>query len=310
MTIPNYQELMRPVLDVGKDGPIKVADAVEKLGVQLQLPEEELREMLPSGRQAVFANRVHWAKTYLAQAGLVRGAKRGWFETTELGLAILADASIDVNTKYLERFDSFQEFRARSRPTADNENQESQTTASTMDSESATPDENLLRAHRRLQDELAISLLEAVRSASPSFFEQLIVDLLLAMGYGGSEEDAGRAIGRSGDNGVDGVIDQDPLGVDQVYLQAKRYAEGNTVSSGELRDFFGALSLRRATKGIFFTTSSFSPSALDTAKNLGSRIVLIDGQHLARLMIRYGVGCRETNVLRIREVDESYFDEA
>jgi len=148
-----------------------------------------------------------------------------------------------------------------------------------------------------------------VRSASPAFFESLIVELLIAMGYGGSTEDAGRALGQSGDNGVDGVIDQDPLGVDQIYLQAKRYGANNLVGPGDIRDFYGALSIHRATKGIFVTTSGFTSSAIQTAASLGSRIVLIDGPELAKLMIRYNIGCRDKDVLHIKQIDEAYFEE-
>ena len=147
-----------------------------------------------------------------------------------------------------------------------------------------------------------------MRQASPAFFEQLIVELLTAMGYGGSPQEAGRAIGRSGDGGVDGVIDQDPLGVDQIYVQAKRYAPGNPVGASAIRDFFGAINLKRATKGIFVTTSTFSRSAVETTRGLGQRIVLIDGHRLAELMIRYNVGCRDEEILRIKKLDEEFFD--
>jgi len=173
-----------------------------------------------------------------------------------------------------------------------------------------TPDENLQSAHKKLEAALAANLLDYVRSASPIFFENLIVDLLIAMGYGGTSEDAGRALGQSGDNGVDGVIDQDPLGVDQIYLQAKRYGPANSVGPGDIRDFYGALSIKKATKGIFVTTSHFTGSAEQTAKDLGSRIVLIDGPQLAKLMIKYNIGCRDKDVLHIKQIDEGYFDEA
>ena len=156
---------------------------------------------------------------------------------------------------------------------------------------------------------MSANLLDAVRNASPSFFEELIVKLLLSMGYGGTSEDAERALGQSGDNGVDGVIDQDPLGVDQLYVQAKRYAAGNTVGAGDIRDFFWALSLKSASKGLFVTTSSFSSSAIQTAQGLGSRIVLMNGQELVRLMIRYDVGCRLKDTLHVREIDDGFFEE-
>jgi restriction system protein len=302
--IPDYQALMRPVLDAAAAGPRKVADVVVEISDRLGLTPEERAELLPSGQQTKIANRVHWARSYMKQAGLVTSPRRGWYELTDVGRQVRSDHSITLNTKYLERFEQFQEFKSRTRdtkaePSGDEENGET----------SATPDESILAAHRRLNAALAASLLDYVRNASPSFFERLIVDLLLSMGYGGTSEDAGRALGQSGDDGVDGVIDQDPLGVDQIYLQAKRYGQGNSVGPGEIRNFYGALSLKRATKGIFVTTSSFTSSAIDTARNLGSRIVLIDGPELAKLMIRYNIGCRDKTVLHIKEIDEAFFDE-
>jgi restriction system protein len=171
-----------------------------------------------------------------------------------------------------------------------------------------TPDEALRRAHGAITGALAAELLDRVRKATPAFFEKLIVELLLAMGYGGTSEEAGRALGQSGDDGVDGVIDQDPLGVDQIFVQAKRYGEGNNIGAGAIRDFYGALSFKKAHKGIFVTTSAFSSAAIDTARGLGSRIVLIDGLQLTKLMIRYNVGCRDEDVLHLKKVDEDFFE--
>lgn len=302
--IPDYQSLMRPVLEAAKAEPRKISDVVEEIADRLDLTEEERQQRLPSGQQTTIANRVHWARSYLKQAGLVRNTKRGWFELTDRGRSVLDDPTITVNTKYLEQFDEFQEFRTRGK-----DDRGEAVTVVDPDPDDGTPDESLQAAHRRLEAALAVNLLDYVRSASPAFFEYLIVDLLVAMGYGGTSEDAGRALGQSGDNGVDGVIDQDPLGVDQIYLQAKRYGPGNSVGPGEIRDFYGALSINKATKGIFVTTSHFTGSAEQTARDLGSRIVLIDGPQLAKLMVKYNVGCRDKDVLRIKQIDESYFDE-
>lgn len=302
--IPTYQELMRPVLASASTGERKISDVVAEMEDKFDLSDEERAQLLPSGKQTVIANRVHWARSYMKQAGLVNNTRRGFFELTDQGRSVLADETIELNAKYLERFEDFREFQARGGKTED------VATASPMEvEEDGTPDEELQAAHVRLNKALAANLLDQVRSSSPAFFEQLIVDLLLAMGYGGSHGDAGRALGRTGDNGVDGVIDQDPLGVDQIYLQAKRYAAGNSVGSGDIRDFFGALSLKKATKGIFVTTSSFSPSASQTAHDLGARLVLIDGAQLARLMILQNVGCRDKDVLHIKAIDENYFEE-
>jgi restriction system protein len=302
--IPDYQSLMRPVLGCARKEPRKISDVVEEISVRLKLSEEERRQMLPSGKQTTIANRIHWARSYLKQAGLVRNIKRGWFELTDRGKLVVDDPTISLDSKYLEQFDEFQDFKTRGKEVGSDA-----IGVSEPDAPINTPDESLQAAHKKLDDALASNLLDFVRTASPVFFENLIVDLLIAMGYGGTSEDAGRALGQSGDNGVDGVIDQDPLGVDQIYLQAKRYGPANSVGAGDIRDFYGALSIKKATKGIFVTTSHFTPAANQTAKDLGSRIVLIDGPQLAKLMIKYNIGCRDKDVLHIKQIDEGYFDE-
>lgn len=203
----------------------------------------------------------------------------------------------------MEQFEDFQEFRQRTGKT------NSQEARPTPEVSGTTPDEQIETAYDRWNATPSSNLLQATQDASPKFFEDLIVSLLIAMGYGGTSEDAGRALGQTGDNGVDGVIDQDPLGVDQVYIQAKRYASHNAVGSGDIRDFFGALSIHKANKGIFVTTSYFTDSAKETANALGSRIVLIDGAKLTKLMISYGVGCREKSVIKLMEIDDTFFEE-
>ncbi len=302
--IPDYQSLMRPVLECARNEPRKISDVVEEISKRLELSEEERQQMLPSGKQTTIANRVHWARSYMKQAGLVRNIRRGWYELTDRGKLILDDSSVSLDSKYLEQFDEFQEFKSRGK-----ENDEETVGQAETETPTNTPDENLQAAHKKLDAALAANLLDYVRLASPMFFENLIVDLFVAMGYGGTSEDAGRALGQSGDNGVDGVIDQDPLGVDQIYLQAKRYGPANSVGSGDIRDFYGALSIKKAMKGIFVTTSHFTSGAHQTAKDLGSRIVLIDGPQLAKLMIKYNIGCRDKDVLRIKQIDEGYFEE-
>jgi restriction system protein len=239
----------------------------------------------------------------LKQAALVESTGRGVFRITDRGRAALADRSAHINSSYLEQFEEFQNFRNR----VNDDEPASPTTTGETDP-SSTPDEALRRAHSAILSALSADLLDRVQRATPAFFERLIVDLLLAMGYGGTSEDAGRALGQSGDNGVDGVIDQDPLGVDQIYVQAKRYADGNGIGAGAIRDFFGALSLKKAQKGIFVTTSTFSAAAVQTARDLSSRIVLIDGVQLTKLMIRYNVGCRDEEVLHLKKVDEDFFE--
>lgn len=289
--IPDYQSLMRPVLECALHEPRKISEVVEEISDRLDLTEQERQQMLPSGKQTTIANRVHWARSYMKQAGLVRNIKRGWYELTDRGRNVPEDPSISLDSKYLEKFDEFQEFKSRGK-----ENGEGTVAEPEVETPTNTPDENLQAAHRKLEAALAANLLDYVRSASPIFFESLIVDLFIAIGYGGTSEDAGRALGQSGDNGVDGVIDQDPLGVDQIYLQAKRYGAANSVGPGDIRDFYGALSIKKATKGIFVTTSNFTGAAQQTARDLGSRIVLIDGPQLAKLMIKYNIGCRDKQV--------------
>lgn len=309
--IPDYQALMRPVLTCAASGETRIGDAVEHLADKLGLTPDERAELLPSGKQSRFANRVNWAKAYLAKAGLVENTRRGYFRITPRGQAALADGAATINNAYLEQFKEFKDFKAKVNEadgaTATPPSHGFPTAIVPADTE--TPDEALRKAHGAITGALAADLLDRVRKAPPAFFEKLIVELLLAMGYGGMSEDAGRALGQSGDGGVDGVIDQDPLGVDQIFVQAKRYAEGNNIGAGAIRDFYGALSLKKAHKGIFVTTSAFSQPAIDTARGLGSRIVLIDGWQLSRLMIRYNVGCRDEDVLHLKKVDEDFFEE-
>lgn len=303
--IPDYQTLMLPVLESCKQGEVVTSDVINTLADKFQLTPEEREQLLPSGKQSTFSNRVHWAKGYLKQAGLLRYPARSHFAITEDGKKVLAGKPKKIDNKFLEQFEAFQEFRSRKGTQSGGATSEKE---SFLSSEAATPDELLRSAHKAIDDALAGDILDRIREASPQFFEQLIVDLLLAMGYGGTSENAGRAIGKSGDDGVDGVIDQDPLGVDQIYVQAKRYAEGNNIGAGAMRDFFGALNLKKAQKGIFFTSSSFSSSAIQTANDLGSRIVLIDGTRLAKLMMRYNIGCRDEEILHLKKIDETFFE--
>lgn len=304
--IPDYQTLMLPVLKEAATAEISTRDVIENLAQKYELTDEEREQLLPSGKQRTFDNRVNWAKGYLKQAGLVRYTKRGFYIVTDEGRKVLNDNPVKIDNKFLKQFEAFQDFQNRKGTQIGKDEED---IATSVVEDDITPDEALRAAHKKINSSLASDLLDRVREASPQFFEELIVELLLAMGYGGTSEDAARALGQSGDNGVDGVVDQDPLGVDQIYIQAKRYAEGNNVGSGDIRDFFGALNLKKAQKGIFFTTSSFSSSAIQTAKDLGMRIVLIDGGHLSKLMIKYNIGCREEDVLFLKKIDEDFFEQ-
>jgi restriction system protein len=291
---------MKPVLELAASGEVKISDAVTKLEKAFRLDDEEKAELLPSGKQTRFANRVHWARSYLKQAGLVRNTRRGHFEITEEGRRVLCDNPDHIDSKFLERYDQFLEFKSRT----STPNEDYETSAIEP---STTPDETMRAAHQQVIDTLASDLLTRLRESAPAFFEAAIVELLRKIGYGYGDASA-NVLGRSGDDGVDGVINLDPLGVDQVYIQAKRYGTDNKIGSGAIRDFYGALGLKDVSKGIFVTTSSFSPSARSTAEKLGARLVLIDGPELARLMVRHEVGCRVTEVFKVAVVEESYFE--
>lgn len=302
-SVPPFQSLMLPVLRAAAVGEQRIGAVVQTLGEELGLSETARAALLASGRQTIFANRVHWAKTYLAKAGLVEATRRGHFRLTQRGADVLAAKPERIDNRFLSRFEEFRQFSDRSAHPADDE-----VVPEPADAAEQTPDEIMRAAHRQIEAALAEELLDRVRAAPPDFFERLIVNLLLAMGYGGSAAEAGRALGRSGDDGVDGVIDQDALGLDRVYIQAKRYATGNSVGSGAIRDFFGSLDRHKAAKGLFVTTSNFTGSARETADYLSKRIVLIDGEQLTRLMIRHNVGCRIEEVLHLKKIDEDFFE--
>ena len=299
--IPDYQTLMKPVLSLTAEGELKISDAIERLSGEFGLSPEERAELLPSSGQTVIYNRAQWAKTYLKQAGLVEPTRRGYVRITDAGREVLKNSPERLDVKFLRTIPTFINHVPKTRSNASN-------LVDDTEEANATPEELLREAFDKIASSIAIELLDRLRSGTPAFFERAIVALLLAMGYGGSSEDAGRAIGQSGDDGVDGVIDQDPLGVDQIYIQAKRYAEGNQVGPGAIRDFFGSLSLKKAQKGIFVTTSGFSKSAIETARQIGARIVLIDAQQLGRLMVRHNVGCRDQEILHVKRIDEDFFE--
>src|SRR5215472_13439795 len=278
MSVPDYQSLMLPVLQTASRGEVRIGEAVEQLADQLSLTAEERTALLPSGKQTVFSNRVHWAKTYLGKAGLIEATRRGHFKITARGEQVIASRPERIDNAFLGQFDEFKQFREKSAGSGGEDADQPATPA--LVNRTETPDEIMRVAHRQIELSLAQELLDRILAAPPDFFERLIISLLLSMGFGGSAADAGRALGRSGDDGVDGVIDQDALGLDRVYIQAKRYATGNNVSSGAIRDFFGSLDRHKAAKGLFVTTSTFSSSARETAEFLSKRIVLIDGEQL------------------------------
>lgn len=300
--IPSYQDFMRPFLEFAQQGEIQLKDVKQHLIREFSLTDSDLSKLLPSGKQTVFENRVGWARTYLTKTQLLETTKRAHYVITQRGLDAVKDKNAVINVSYLKQFDEFHQFVGQGKEKIEKSVPQQQT------DEEITPDEALRAAYERINNALAEDILEKTRKVTPAFFEKLLIELLLAMGYGGTGEGAAHALGMTGDNGVDGVIDQDPLGVDQIYIQAKRYALGNNVGASDIRDFFGALNLKKAQKGIFITTSDFTSSAQQTAQDLGMRIVLINGNELAKLMLRYNIGSRDEQVLHLKKIDEDFFE--
>lgn len=301
--IPDFQTLMLPVLKEAARGEVRVGATVERLADAFALTPNQRADLLPSKRQTTFANRIHWAKSYLGKAGLIESTKRGHFKITDQGRVVLARDPKRIDINYLKQFPPFLAFRK-----AAGETDASGSSSTQLEESALTPDEQMRQARDRIEVDLAQDILTKIIAAPPEFFEIVVVKLLTGMGYGGSVSDAGRALGRSGDGGVDGVIDEDALGLDRIYVQAKRYKDGNQVGPSAIRDFFGALDQFKAGKGLFVTTSTFTTSAVTTASGLSKRIVLIDGAQFAKLMIRYEVGCRVEEQLFIKKLDEEFFD--
>lgn len=311
MTIPTYEDLMLPLLReyAASDRPRSLKELLPIMAEKLGLSEEERAERLPSGRQGLFHNRLHWAKTYMGKAGLVSSPARGLAEITDRGRVVLQQNAERIDGTTLAQFDEFTDWKVASGSGAAKEPGGSPTVQPSVTLEAAqrTPEERIEAARKDLEKALSAELLERVRDMTPADFEELIVQLLLRMGYGAGAEEMAEALGGSGDQGIDGVIHQDPLGLDRVYIQAKRYAEGNVVGSGAIRDFNGALDLKRAPKGLFVTASSFSRDARTQAESATRQIVLIDGEELASLMIRHKVGTRVVASVDIQEVEEGFF---
>lgn len=298
MTMPDYQECMLPVLEVvadGKDHPLR--EIVQAVADRLKLTEEQRQERLPSGQSPVISNRVGWAKTYLKKAGLVANPVRGQVRITDAGRQVLASKPRHIDTDYLQRFESFRGFVGRTSMDLD---------AQKEPEAAITPEESIDKAFQTIQNDLVDELLEKVKASSPRFFEELVVDLLVRMGYGGSLADAGKAIGRSGDDGIDGIIKEDRLGLDVVCIQAKRW-EG-TVGRPIVQAFAGSMEGQRARKGVLLTTSSFTKDAEEYVNRIERKIVLVDGRQLAKLMIEHNVGVSPHRTIVIKRMDEDYFD--
>ncbi|MBI2783234.1 MAG: restriction endonuclease [Gammaproteobacteria bacterium] len=303
MPIPDYQTLMLPLLRFAADGNDHTTrEAVEVLAAEFQLTPAERKELLASGQQATFNNRVGWANAYLKKAGLLESPRRGTLRITARGRQILGDSPARIDIKYLERFPEFIEFRDASR-----NNRETATAESVAGAAEQTPEEALELAHQTLRRSLAQDILGRILSCSPGFFERLVVELLVKMGYGGSRRDAGERIGQSGDGGIDGIIKEDRLGLDTIYLQAKRWQ--GSVGRPEIQKFVGALQGQRAKKGVFITTSSYTAEAIDYASRIDTKVVLIDGQLLADLMMDFDVGVSVSASYIIKRIDSDYFEE-
>src|SRR5215208_215466 len=304
MTIPDYQTVMLPLLHFAADGhEHSLREAIEKLADHFDLSGDERKALLPSGRQATFDNRVGWARTYMKKAGLLQSPRRGYFKISDAGFQALKDNPEAINVKFLEQYPEFLEFKTKS-------NAKSTATKpdTTIPTEERTPREVMEDAYATIRTQLASELLERIAQSSSQFFERLVVDLLVNMGYGGTRKDAGEAVGGSGDEGIDGIIKQDRLGLEVVYIQAKRWE--NTVSRPEIQKFVGALHGQNARKGIFITTSDLSDGALQYAKGLSDMVILIDGEMLANLMIDHSVGVSLQRSYDVKRVDSDYFSEA
>lgn len=302
--IPDYQSIMLPLLrSISDNKEHKMRDVTDRLASQLGVTEEEKKELLPSGAAPVFYNRTAWAKTYLKKAGLIDSPKQGFVVITKRGLEVLKKNPKSIDVKFLKQFSEFIEFQATKRE------DETIVTGQIEDNSAQTPEEALETAYQKIRKSLAQDILNKVITLSPGFFERLVVDLLVKMGYGGSIKDAGRAIGKSGDEGIDGTIKEDKLGLDIIYIQAKRWQPGNVVGRPELQKFVGALAGQGAKKGIFITTSSFTKDALEYIPKNETKIVLIDGQLLSQYMIDYNLGVTSVNSYEVKRMDSDYFGE-
>lgn len=304
MSVPDFQTIMLPLLHCFSDGQEhSTQELIDNLAQKFSLTKDDLNALLPSGKQTVFYNRVNWARTYLAKAGLLEMSRRSYYRITERGRTVLASPPARIDVKFLEQFPEYLQFREREnrqrRPSAAKE-----TTA--KEKAAKTPEEILEEAYEEIREKLAQELLAIVKQSSPSFFERLVVELLVKMGYGGSRRDAAQAVGQAGDEGIDGIIDEDRLGLDTIYIQAKKW--DNVVGRPEIQKFIGALMGKRAKKGIFITTSSFSAEAANYVSSIDAKIVLIDGRRLAELMIDYDVGVAPVTTYQLKRIDSDYFD--
>lgn len=299
MAIPDFQSIMRPLLEAHSDGKEhRNRDLVALLADHFDLDDEDRREMLPSGTSRLFDNRIGWAKTHIRQAGLLASPRRGLSVITDRGREVLRDFPDRVDLKTLKQFAEYRNFCGHASLTEVPDHDEDP-------EETQTPEETLEEAYLTVRRQVESDLLEQLLESLPSFLEQVVVDLIVKMGYGGSRKDAGEALGKSGDEGIDGIIKEDPLGLDVIYLQAKRW--DTTVGRPEIQKFAGALQGQRARKGIFITTSSFSNEALEYVARIDTKIILIDGARLTKLMFDHGIGVAKASTYEVKRIDSDYF---
>jgi restriction system protein len=308
MAVPDFQTLMRPLLAYAADGTEKnTGETIKALADEFQLSETDRHQLLPSGKQTTIQNRVYWSQIYLARAGAIKKTRRSYFEITDRGRELLQKYPKQIDISILNQFPEFVAFRTK------HSDEEVQPVPGRMTAPqtiaSVTPEEAIQEAEEELSQNLQSQLLERISELSPTFFEQLVLELIVKMGYGGKNGAIAEKTGASGDEGFDGIVNEDPLGLDKIYLQAKRYAKDNTVGRPMIQQFAGALSGRGASKGVFITTSSFSAQALEFAKQVPQRPILIDGEKLTKLMIQYGVGVRIERTVEIKRIDMDYFEE-
>ncbi len=298
--IPDFQSVMLPVMNCLTSGKVvSKAEVINQISDEFELTAEQRAELLPSGKQTFIKNRIGWAITYLKKAGLVKSPKRAHIQITELGQSVLAENPEKINVRFLKQFESFREFHSV-KPKANNSVEESNQELPD------TPDEQLQQAYQSLNQSLAEEVLESVKQVSPQAFEQLVVDLMIAMGYGGARKEAGQATKLTGDGGIDGIINEDKLGLDSIYLQAKRWE--NTVHKPEIDKFIGALTIKGASKGVFITTSCFSKGAIEAVNGLNISVVLVDGKKLAELMVEHNLGVSIKETYQVKTLDTDYFD--
>lgn len=305
MTIPTFEQIMPVILNMAAESDqIAIRHCMDNVADHFNLSEEEREQTLPSGKQKVLYNRTYWASFDLLKAGLLEKRQRGIYAITERGRDVYSTDIDKLSRQYLSRYPEYAEYLSPNK-----KDDASEPEIISIESSTLTPQERIEKAYRELHQILKAELMERILSCSPEFFEKLIIDLMIGMGYGGSLKEAAEHVGKSNDGGIDGVINEDRLGLDRIYLQAKRYASQNTVGRPELQGFAGSLLGRGANKGVFVTTSSFTKGAMDYVENLPQRIVLVDGDELTTLMIKYGVGVRMEQRFELMKADEDYYIE-